>query len=224
MLKEKSQAQLAMDEIQASVRPFPKEFWFRARTRAFNRLTSDGLTQVVEFQMGRFDPPGTHYAGFKKNWYGKFAVNVGIYMQELHEYNFPCTRLSFVHEYDCWIRERLGNLGPEGQDIWWELQTAPEQSAEVCHRIERDAMPFFAKYETREKIIGEWIPGRATGQETDFVRFTRSRQQLACALILAKQERRDAARSCLRAALEYQPNHPSSARLRAFLLELETQV
>ena len=105
MSKERSPAQQAMDEIQASVRPFLKELGFRAR--AFNRLTSDGITHVIEFQMGRFDPPGTHYVGFKKNWYRKFTVNVGVYVPELHEYSFPGAKLSFVHEYHCWIRERL---------------------------------------------------------------------------------------------------------------------
>lgn len=212
-----------MDEIQASVRPFLKDLGFRARARAFNRLTSDGLTQVVEFQMGRFDPPGTHYVGFRKNWYGKFTVNLGIYVPELHEYSFPGAKPSFVHEYDCWIRARLGNLGPEREDLWWELRAIPEEAADIFHRIERDAMPFFAKHETRGKILGEWMPRRMTDEDTDFLKFTRSREQLACALILAKQGRRDEAKSCLLAALEYQPNHPSSSRVRALLRELEIQ-
>jgi hypothetical protein len=59
MAKEKSKPVQAVDELQASVRPFLKELGFRARARALNRTTSDGITQVIEFQLARFDPPGT---------------------------------------------------------------------------------------------------------------------------------------------------------------------
>ncbi len=221
MSTSKSKPVQVMDGVQASIRPFLKELGFRARARAFNRITSDGITQVIEFQMGRFDPPGTHYVGFKKNWYGKFTVNVGVYVPELHEYIFPGARLSFIHEYDCWVRERLGHLGPEGQDIWWELEAIPQQAADVFNRIERDALPFLAKFETREAILEQWMPDRSIAGETDFARFTRSREKLACGVILATQGQCDEAKLCLRAALEYKPDHPSSANIRKFLEELE---
>jgi len=222
MPKEKSKVQQAMDEIQASVRPFLKELGFRARARAFNRATSDGLTQVIEFQMGRFDPPGTYYIGIRKNVYGKFTVNVGVFVPELHEHSFPGKKLPFIHEYDCRIREGLGFLGPEQQDIWWELEDVPRQAADVFHRIERDALPFLAKFESREAILAQWIPGRSTSEETDFGRFKRSREQFACAIILLSQGRKDEAKSALRASLEYQPDHPSSAHVRNMLAKLES--
>jgi hypothetical protein len=220
--KEKSQVQQAMDEIQASVRPFLKDLGFRSRARAFNRVTSDGLTQAIEFQMGRFDPPGTHYVGFRRNWYGKFTVNVGVFVPELHEYIFPGKKLPYIHEYDCWIRERLGSLGPEQQDIWWALREVPQQAADVFHRIERDALPFLARFESREAILTQWTPGHVIADETEFGRFTRSREQLACGIILAKRGRNDEAKSAFRAAIEYQPEHPSSSRVRRLLENLET--
>ena len=210
MAKEKSQAQSVMDEIQASVRPFLKDLGFQARSRAFNHRTSDGLTQVIEFQMGR-------------NHYGKFTVNVGVYVPELYAYTFPDKKLSFIHEYDCWIRARLGQVGPEGRDIWWELSAIPEQAADVFHRIERDALPFLARYETRENVIREWVTQLSTRGSIEFVLFSRSRQQFACAIMLAKQGRHEEARSCALAALEHDPDHRCSAGIRAFLQELELQ-
>ncbi len=86
-----------MDELQASVRPFLKELGFQARARAFNRTTFDGITQVIEFQLARFDPPGTQYVGFRQNLYGKFTVNVGVYVPELHKYGTRPDQYSAGH-------------------------------------------------------------------------------------------------------------------------------
>jgi len=66
-----------MDEIQAKLRPLLKDEGYRVRGRTFNRTTHDGLTQVLNFQMGSFDPPGTTYIpGLRENLYGKFTVNL----------------------------------------------------------------------------------------------------------------------------------------------------
>jgi len=87
MAKEKSKPVQAVDELQASVRPFLKELGFRAR--AFNRTTSDGITQVIEFQLARFDPPGAQiYVGFRQNlWkiYGqRWSLCSGVTRLRLH--------------------------------------------------------------------------------------------------------------------------------------------
>jgi len=75
--------------------------------------------------------------GFRQNLYGKFTVNVGVYVPELHAYGYTGGgKLSFIHEYDGWVRERLGILGPERQDLWWDLKAVHEQDAEVFRRIE----------------------------------------------------------------------------------------
>ena len=115
-MKEKSKPTHAMDEIQAAVRPFLKELGFRARWRAFNRLTSDGLTQVIEFQLGRFDPPGTNATGYRRDLYGKFTVNVGVYIPEVNKYTFPGDgeRL-FVHEYNCDVPRETWKFGTGAQ-------------------------------------------------------------------------------------------------------------
>jgi hypothetical protein len=216
MAKEKSKTTQAMDELQASVRPFLKELGFRGRARAFNRTTSDGITQVIEFQLGRFDPPGTQYVGFRQNLYGKFTVNVGVYVPEMHKYTYPGGgELPFVHEYDCWIRARLGTVGPEHHDIWWDLESVHEQAAEVFHRIERDALPFLARFETRDAILQQWMQ-----ENSDVSKFDRSRQQTACAIIMAIRGRRGEARSILSAALRQLADHPSAQMVRGLFEKL----
>ena len=63
------------------------------------------------------------YVGFRQNLYGKFAVNVGVYVPDLHAYGYTGGgKLAFIHEDDGWVRERLGILGPERQDLWRDLR------------------------------------------------------------------------------------------------------
>ena len=72
-----------LDAILLDLKPFLKEREFRVRARAFNRTTIDGLTQVVQFQMGSFQPPGTQeIPGLRPNLYGRFTVNLGVYVPE----------------------------------------------------------------------------------------------------------------------------------------------
>jgi hypothetical protein len=209
MGRPKSKAMQAMDELQAGVRPFLKELGFRARWRAFNRPTTDGLTQVIEFQLGRFDPPGAHYVGFRQNFYGKFTVNVGVYVPEVHKYTYAGGGdLSFVHEYDCDIRARLGNLAPERRDIWWSFEAgnASELAAEIFRRLERDALPFLAQFETRDALLKRLL----NEPSTPFA----SRPRIVCSIILATRGQRDKAKSLLsEQALEHR-NHPHSIWVR----------
>ena len=94
-----SEASKAMDEILSALSPCFKERGFRAQRRTFNRVTSDDLTHVVQFQMGRFDPPGTNFiAGMRENMYGKFSVNVGVYVPEVFKLMFGSEKCSFIQE------------------------------------------------------------------------------------------------------------------------------
>src|SRR3982750_3463838 len=46
----------AVDGVQAALRPHLKQLGLRVRGRTFNRVTEDGLTQVVNIQIGALDP------------------------------------------------------------------------------------------------------------------------------------------------------------------------
>ena len=52
----------AVDDIQAALRPSLHDQGFRVRGRTFHRVTEDGLTQVINIQMGTSTPPGTTYS------------------------------------------------------------------------------------------------------------------------------------------------------------------
>jgi hypothetical protein len=48
----KSESSEGMDKLQKKLSSFMKERNFRVRGRTYNRRTLDGLTQVINFQMG----------------------------------------------------------------------------------------------------------------------------------------------------------------------------
>src|SRR5687768_12815065 len=118
MAKEKSEPARLMDDLQGALRPALKRWGFRARGRTFNRATRDGLTEAISLQMGSFDPPGTTYiAGLRQNLYGKFTVNLGVYVPEVARHHGGGEAKSFVQEYHCCVRARLGELGLESADV-----------------------------------------------------------------------------------------------------------
>jgi hypothetical protein len=186
----RSKAAEEMDELQEQLRPLLEEHGFRMRSRTCNRATFDGLIHVINFQMGRFDPPGTSYVPwFRKNRYGKFTLNVGVYVSEVAS-TFGIRAHPFAQEVDCCIRARLGALGPERADRWWDLPARPKATADLRTRIERDAFPFLARFESRDSVLQEL--GRA-----EEVSGVGGPPRIVCAIILAHRGQVENARNLL---------------------------
>lgn len=164
--KKKSEFAATLDEIQGGLRSILRGLGFRARGRTFNRLTSDGLTQVINIQMGPFDPPGaTHLPGFTNNLYGQFTINLGVFVPEVWRWRFELSERSFVQELDCCIRARIGDVCPEQRDLWWHIERSDSLMAELCRRLETYALPFLNEFATRADILvrlaGEVVSGWA---------------------------------------------------------------
>jgi Domain of unknown function (DUF4304) len=203
-----------MDAVATALRPFFKERGFRAEKRTFNRRTSDGLTHVLQFQMGRFDPPGTNFIPvLRENMYGKFTVNVGVYVPEVFNLMFGCEKRSFIQEVDCCVRRRLGELGPHHQDLWWPAGADARIVDDLRVRCERDVLPFFAKFETRDatlKELRELIETSAPGGPP----------RIVCAVILANRGQLDDARMLL----ETQIREAAEPRHTEYVLGLATKL
>jgi Domain of unknown function (DUF4304) len=171
----------ALDMLQSELHAKLKERSFRVRGRTFNRRTTDGFTQVVHFQMGSFDPPDTKYIpGFSQDLYGKFTINLGVYVPEVAMYQSGGEARSFVHDYHCCVRSRLGKLGSERKDLWWSLQETDVLAAELWTRLERDGFPFLARFETRAGVLREWMQAGDSP-------YIGSPPRIVCAIILAKR-------------------------------------
>ena len=113
----KSALASTMDELQRRLHPLLRQSGFRKHGRTLNRATVDGLTHVIGFQMGSFDPPGTsHFPGLRENLYGRFTVNLGVYVPEVALHHGGGEAKSVVHDYNCCIRTRLGRTAEK--EIW----------------------------------------------------------------------------------------------------------
>jgi hypothetical protein len=213
MVAAKSEMLKRMDQIQSELEPILKGLAFRVRGRNFNRRTSDELTQVIHLQMGWFDPPGTVYVpGLTRNYYGRFTIDIGVYVPEVAEYQHGTAAGSFVKDYSCCIRARLGQVGPDRKDLWWELDQASEITSEIWTRLERDGLPFLERFSTRDAILNDWM---SSSDNFDFFHGDPSR--IVCAIILVKRGQLAEARKLLSAQARetLNPGHPAYVRALA---------
>lgn len=204
----KSDFARTLDELQARLRPTLKEWGFRARGRAFNRATPDELTEVIQLQMGSFDPPGTTYIpGLRENRYGMFTINLGVFVPEVAEQYGGGASKSFIQEYHCCVRTRLPLIGPEHRDVWWGVENTDALSQEILQRFTRDALPFFKRFEARDAILHEWL---AVAKSP----FAITPPRIVCAIILAQRGRNEEARALLAAQAHetLNPGHPAYVR------------
>ena len=193
MAKGKSEPAKQMDALQAALRPALQRWGFRGRGRTFNRGTQDGLTQVISLQMGSFDPPGTTpIPGLSRILYGRFAINLGVYIPEVARYHGGGEAKAVVQEYNCCVRARIGGLGPEQSDLWWDLVQGASLAGEIQKRLERDGLPFLERFKSRDAVLHELM---SPGGEA----FDRP-ARIVCGIILATRQRLDEARRFARCA------------------------
>jgi hypothetical protein len=142
-----------MKTVVATIAPELKEAGFRKRRHAFNRPLDDGMTHVVDFQMARFHPPGTpELPPFRLNLYGRFTVNLGVYVPEM----LVDQRLApkgWVHEATCQLRKRLGHLLPSGQDTSWSLDSPAEAAGAVGSAISSVGLPWLDELASRDSVV-----------------------------------------------------------------------
>jgi hypothetical protein len=148
----------AMKIVVDAMSPALKERGYRKRGKAFNRAVDAGLVHVVAFQMGAFNPPGTQeIPRLRPNLYGSFTINLGIYLHEIASLDHRATGSdlpSFVNDYNCQIRTRIGNLFPDPADTWWWLDKPSDLvCAAVTSAMLDYGFPWLAQHATREEIL-----------------------------------------------------------------------
>ena len=183
----KTKSAADMDDVQSQLRLFLEELGYRWRARTCNRKTNDGLTHVLYFQLGQ------------RSLQGKFTLNVGVYVPEAASAQYGSAEPSFVQEPSCCIRRRLGELGPEQRDLWWKLPLRWFEIPGLKRRLKRDALPFLARFETRDSILQELTPlkGNTGGGMPN---------RIVCAILLAHRGESEAARAMLAAQIHETAN------------------
>lgn len=150
----KSELARQLDETQAEFRVFFRDHGFRKHGRTYNRITPDDLTQIINFQMGASDPPGTTYVpGLRENLYGLFTINLGVCVPEVAAIQGGRNPRKVVHDYNCCIRARLSELQGENEDIWWRIPATEIAVANIGGFLEERGLAFLERFATREAIV-----------------------------------------------------------------------
>lgn len=190
----KSEYVRAVDKFQRALRPLLADLGYKAKGRTFNRISADGLTQVVNIQMGPSMPPGTEFfPGLRNNMYGLFTINLGVHVPEVTDaigYGEP---KSWVQDYNCCIRARLGDVSGDIEDIWWHACFEEGILSNVRERLITGGLPWLQKHSTRDGILAE-----LEGED----RVAGSPPRIVMAIILAKRGKRDRARELLREQIQ----------------------
>lgn len=202
----KSDLAKQVDKIQRDLRPMLQKRGFRLRGRTFNRHTPDGLTHVINIEMGRFDPPGaTYIPGLTRSTYGELRINCGVYVPEVAEYTLGVRNKAFVREYDCCIRATIGELLPQQRDLWWRIDERGGLVEELRDHLERYILPFLDAFQARDAVLQ---------RAADVWRGGCAPPRITCAIILARRGQADEARRLLEAQAREHGSHGHDAYVR----------
>jgi hypothetical protein len=212
-----------LDEVQASIATLLKPIGFRKKGRTFNRSAEEGVVQVVNLQSGQFPigedkPLPSELAHLRPNLYGKFAVNLGVHVKEIWECEQRGRHPSFIQDYDCAIRTRLGRRS-EGKEYWWSLD-APAASIvnDMSPPLLDEGMAFLKRFETRNAILADWI------SLNDGPERLSARARVDIAIILERCGDKTGASRLLREQIERSPVKGHHDYVRRLASELDLDV
>lgn len=159
-MRPKSPIVCQLDILQAELAKLLKTLGFSRKGRTFKRETEPGLLQIIALQAGPFEigpalpEPVSH---LRPDYYGKFTVNIGVFVDEIYELNNPPLKLGrVISDAHCAIRTRLGHI-TDIEDRWWSLLDGLDDTTEeVGSLLLHVGVPFLDRFGSREKIIAEW--------------------------------------------------------------------
>ena len=99
---------------------------------------------------------------------------------------------------------------------WWDIRSDAALTEDLLQRLTRDAIPFFGRFDTRDKILAEWL----AVPKAPYAATTPPR--IVCAIVLTKRGRKEDARALLAAQAKEttNPGHPAYVRRLAAKLGL----
>jgi hypothetical protein len=168
--------------------------------------------------MGPSDPPGTTYIpGLRENLHGLFTINLGVYIPEVAALQGGGTAKSWVQEYQCSIRDRLGHVSGSEKDIWWHARLDPAIIHDIQACLIDYGFPFLDRFATRDSILAE-----LHGQGKNLTHCSVPR--IVCAIIHAKRNEVEIARALLSEQTKetWNPRHPDYVRELAQRMGLGT--
>ena len=195
---------LAVDTLLRGLDPHMKALGFRKDVRNYRRITTDGLTHVINFQMSTY---GTAEEG-------EFTVNLGIFVPEVFAHFYPDSPAKKVLQYECSISKRLGQLAGDMSDRWWSTVNQDTNQTEVSEMLDGFGYPFLDSFSSRDQILDEI---QRCQYESNLVANSR----MTAVIILARRGEVAAATSILKAGIE--TAEMAGKRREAFALREEAR-
>jgi hypothetical protein len=142
--------------------------------------------------------------------HGLFAINLGVYVPEVARSHGGGEAKSWIQDYHCCVRMRLGQLIGEGKDMWWHADESDAVANDVLTALKENGLPFLGRFSTRDRILAE-LQGISINTSGG------SPPRIVSAIILCQRGELDQARKLLRVqALETKaPGHPAYVRTLA---------
>jgi hypothetical protein len=152
---------LRLNEVQNRFARTLKPLGFARKGRTFRRRAEDSFFQILALQAGPFEigpPPPESVKHLRPDLYGKFTINLGVYVAETHERSNPAlTEDRVLTDAHCAIRTRLGNIAL-GEDTWWNLASLDDDGIDdLLALILHVGIPFLERFKTRALIVSDWI-------------------------------------------------------------------
>ena len=140
------------------VTPLLKRHGFDRRGRTYDRAR-EGRRELINIEPNRWN----------NRYGGSFTINLAIFIPEVDAVLSLYPLQAPPQEYECHIRCRIDEVGPDGRmrddkgadawPAWWEFGAQTDLSAlgaEVRQRVEHNALGFFDSLSTRAGVLA-WL-------------------------------------------------------------------
>ncbi|WP_333702958.1 DUF4304 domain-containing protein [Sphingobium yanoikuyae] len=160
-MAQKSENVQRLDLIQSALAGLTEPFGFRRKGRTLVKTVDSDILQIIALQAGPFEigePLPPEAAHLRPNFYGKFTVNLGIFVPEMFERTNPgFIPRGVITDAHCSIRSRLSHITSH-QDIWWHLKDPKEELVdEIGALLIHVGIPFLGRFSSRDTIIRDWV-------------------------------------------------------------------
>jgi hypothetical protein len=119
-----------------------KPLGFGRKQLTWNR-ERNGFVDVLDVQIGKSSEPDAI----------SFTLNVGLMAGDVYEACWGKAPPAWIQETDCTVRTRLGMLGSESRDLWWDGD-ASEVRSDVVRRVQADALSFLDSIRNLQDVEG----------------------------------------------------------------------
>lgn len=154
MSKPKSAVVLKLDELQVKLDRTLKPLGYRRRGRIWNRSPEPDLVQVIGIQAGPYEFDSHLYG--HPNFYGKFAINLGVYVRECFEGLNENFSYKTINDAYCEMRTRLENLDGRPDFYWSTNENVESLFDDIAGLLVGVGVPWLNRFASRDAILAEF--------------------------------------------------------------------